>query len=406
MIDNGSGSWIDHARVELDQRRGAPADLHDRAEHVLPDRRGEHRVDLREDQLRVGNRVLGEQDLVERAAAYSLAEGVVVEAAVDPNEPADAVEREAEPELDAGEAGGEAEEQRPGVRRARDLGVEDAGGDDAHAEQLELGDTGVAAGLGVDVQEAAPADHARHVDADAEAVREDHREGDVERADIAVHEPDRELYAECVGGERDRPERPRDRGHGPQRDLGRLARVQPQREIHPVDAYAGDREPRTQRDLEAHSGRDAQAGAVGQGDSEGHLEARLEIAEHRAEEVVERGPGEHERQPVGPHPESQLELPVDLVDVEREGDARQLEADAARLAEHHARRVGGACERRSEPARRQRLAGREGVAHEGLAGPHHDAELLGQVGVCADGERPPSADDPAPSRSPPEPWAG
>ena len=168
--------------VDLDERGRAPADLDHRAEDVLIRHRRKDRVDLGEDPHGIRHRILGKQDVIERAGAYRIAQRILVQPAVDADQPADAVQREAEAELHADKPRREAQEHRPSA--ARQLGVDDADGGDRDLQEIEIQDTGVAIAVGVDVENPA-AGNGPCVDHEAYAIGRPKSDVELEDARVA-----------------------------------------------------------------------------------------------------------------------------------------------------------------------------------------------------------------------------
>ena len=116
------GAELQHqGQLGGDQRRRAPLDLHHRPEQVVAVGRWEDLVQVAEDLGGVADRVLGEQHAVEGVVLEPGAQHVLVEGAVERQQPADAGQPEAERQRDGLEAlGGDDDQQRKaaGVGRA------------------------------------------------------------------------------------------------------------------------------------------------------------------------------------------------------------------------------------------------------------------------------------------------
>ena len=107
----GSGSSRTSARSIVTARR-APADLHQRPEDVASLRGGEERVEVGEELRRVGDGILGEEEVRKRLRLDPGLERVDADRAIDAEEAADAVEREACHELDRRKIGVDHRDQR------------------------------------------------------------------------------------------------------------------------------------------------------------------------------------------------------------------------------------------------------------------------------------------------------
>ena len=228
-------------------------------------------------------------------------------------------------------------DQRPGAPGI--CGLEDADRHQADAEHLELADAGVAADLGVEVEEAAAADHAGDVDAEAHPGGQNDAERDVEGAGVAGAEPKRELGSKPVDGERDRSERAGEGCHRLDRELRRRAAAEREREVHAVHPHAADGELGVEREREPCLGTEPDAGQARPRQPEWDVDPQLRVAEHRAQEAVQGAGAEHQPEALELGSERQLETVGAVVQAEREEHAPQLDPDPAGLAEQHLRRV-------------------------------------------------------------------
>ena len=177
--------------------------LRHRADQEAAVHRREDALEVADDARRVGDHVLREEDAVERAVAHAGAQRVEEDRAVEPDQPADADQREAEAELDRRELGRDEDQQREAGLAVGQLGVEDADRldvDDALEAQLER--PGVFALRDVEIEEAA-AGEAAAVDDQADAVRRLEADGEIDGAEIAVLAREGEIGLEPDAVDRD-----------------------------------------------------------------------------------------------------------------------------------------------------------------------------------------------------------
>ena len=162
---------LDHeSELGVDQRRRPPADLGHRPEDVVTADGREDRLEVGEDRGRVVDDVGGEEDVVEVALADSVQEASAVDRTVDAGEPADAVEREAEAELNWRELRRDDDQERETLVAVGELRLDDPEGLDRHAVDGKLERAEVAAVGGVEGDEAAAGD-GTSVDGNADARR-------------------------------------------------------------------------------------------------------------------------------------------------------------------------------------------------------------------------------------------
>ena len=115
-----AGDLDDHAERDADQRRRAPADLGHRPDQEGALLRREDRAQVADDAGRVLDHVVREQDAAYRAGADALRPAARAAAAVEPEQAADPLQREAEAELEArAELRGDDHEQREAGLAAR-----------------------------------------------------------------------------------------------------------------------------------------------------------------------------------------------------------------------------------------------------------------------------------------------
>ena len=241
----------------------------------------------------VGDRVAGEQDGVEYAGAQPGLQRLDGDTVLQADDAADAVEGEAEAELDGGELAEDQQQQRPAILTSRQLGGEDADRLDRDRAEAELEDPGVLALVGVEEQVAAALDHPS-IEREADARRGLEGEVEVRRTEVAASR------GEGEGGGRAHPLHSQSEGsqlgaHG----TGGL-------QLEPV---GGDGEPEVQqlqldraeldvdRDVDGESGAALEveppaAGPAGE-EVEGHPQAA--VGEDRGEEAVGVGEVDDDR---------------------------------------------------------------------------------------------------------------
>ena len=202
---SGSAAWIrpritsrigagqlEHDRGrELEDRVRPPADLDHRPEDEAALGRREDRAQLADDLRRPRDRILGEEDRVDRAVPDAVAQRVDDHRAVDPEQAADAVEREAVAELDRREVDRDDHQQREALLVAP--GAPDASGSRVVSSPIavmpivlndELEDPGVLLVLRVEEDVAAAGDRAG-LDRDPGAVRGLEAEVEIDGAEVA-----------------------------------------------------------------------------------------------------------------------------------------------------------------------------------------------------------------------------
>jgi hypothetical protein len=135
-----AGDLDDDAQRDADQRGRAPAELgHGTNQEAIRVRREDH-AQVADDARRIGDRIGGEHDALDRAAADSIHERLQAHRAVQAEDAAHAQQREAETQLDAGaEFRGDDDQQREAARtvgHARRDQADGLHGDDAGERQL------------------------------------------------------------------------------------------------------------------------------------------------------------------------------------------------------------------------------------------------------------------------------
>ena len=339
----------------------------------------------------VGDRVLREEDRVERAVAQARAQRVGVERAVDPDQ-----QRRSPCSVSRGPSGSGGSNsteamtrsEKPARPSGRRVVSRPIAFSDSARRAASWSDAGVLLLLRVVEEEAAAGDGAG-VDPYADARRPQGPEVEVKRAGVSLGEAQAEPHAEPI-------HRPGD-GAQPARERCRRAQLQARgrirtghgagADLYALDAHDADLEMRGRRQLEAGARDEVQARAAGPRDRERSLDTHLAGRKHGLQEAVQRRRREDERGPGGGRSELQLELARADVDADRQLGTGLFQAGRAGVAEEHCRRAGRRRARsRSLPS--ADCARRERVAHAELTGAHDHAELLGQVGAGAQRERP------------------
>jgi len=157
--------------------------LQHESDHELPLRRREERGHVVDDARRIGDGVVGEHQRIQPAVAHACAQRFGIHGPVQPQQPTDAVQREAETELDRHEAGIHAQEQRPAVGAVGHLQGDDACSSQPERHRVQLRDAGVGPGVVVEL-EIAPAAHHTRVDTQADPIWWDELQRDAQPADI------------------------------------------------------------------------------------------------------------------------------------------------------------------------------------------------------------------------------
>ncbi len=147
-----------------------PADGDDRSDDRVPDVDGEVRVDLRDEDQRIPDRVVGEHDRVGGTLLETERQCFGVHPPVQRDDSTDAFESEPEAERDARDVDPETAEERPPFLAAGQLGVDHHQQADADLDDLQGRAAGVSTGVVVDVQEAATADDVAAVEREGHAV--------------------------------------------------------------------------------------------------------------------------------------------------------------------------------------------------------------------------------------------
>ena len=260
------------AEADVDDRRLREAQLEHRPDEEVAVLDREQRAVAVDDPRRVGDRVLREEDVVERAGAHPGGQGVDVGAVVEADHPAEAGPEDAEGDVDV-ELAEHEQQQRPTLAAVRPLRREQSDRLDRERQELELECAGVLAPLGVDEQVPAALDHAG-VEDEADALRR--RERDEVGRPIVVGRLELvqvERHADAVDGRRERAELERE----PAAQLERQRRLELQLELEELDREdAEERRRHGQVDLDARAALEADAvGGVGE---HGDLERDLDVA--------------------------------------------------------------------------------------------------------------------------------
>jgi len=310
---------------------------------------------------------------------------------VQPGQPADAGEREPEPELDRRQVDRDDRDQRePGERQGVPggvAGVQDGERRDRDVEDVQLDHADVAPARLVEADESAPG-HRAGVDDQPHPGRNERLQPHVERAGVAVGEPDRERDAEPVDAVCDRPDQTRQRGRGQKLQARRVARVQAQGQVDAVDAQHAGVEMRVHGDLEPGPGGEVQPGPVRPGQAERHLDAPLATAERRPDETVGLARDQDQRETLDRCGGLQLQISGLQVDGPSQLGDGQLQPGAVRLPEQGGRGGRLVAQGEPEPGTRELLPGGARESDSNAVGPHDNAELLGQVGTGLQLERP------------------
>jgi hypothetical protein len=375
----------DEAELDVDQRRRAPAEQRHWAEYEAARGGREDRADVGEDLVGVHDRVVREQNLVERSRAQPGLDRVDGDRSVHRRQAASAVQREAVSELDGRKRGGDDDQERKTRRPVGQLRVEQADRGQSDLRDAELQDAGVAAGGGVVGEEASARDQAA-VERDAEAGRRLEPGEDVERAGVPGGESRGQLHPDPGDREPERPERAMDPDVGARGQRGRAAGRQAGEhgEVDGVDSDRPELEVGRHRHLESGAARERETALVAPADAELDRDREIVAREQAAEERILVAEGEHGLETVHLGRELQLQLALR----EREAEARlgtlELNAAGAGAAEQHRGRGRVVVEREAEPGGRRLRAGRERVTDQHLARPHDDPERAGDVAAGAD----------------------
>ena len=118
----------DDAELERDDRRRSPAELAHRRDDEVALRDREERLEVADDLHDVADDVGREQHVVHAAGAHAGAQRLGVERAIEPEQPADADQREAVAELNRRELRRDQDQEREALAAVGHLRVDDADG--------------------------------------------------------------------------------------------------------------------------------------------------------------------------------------------------------------------------------------------------------------------------------------
>ena len=258
-----------------------------------------------------------------------------VHRAVEGDEAADAVEREPEPEGDAGERGREAGEQRPAVGVARQLRVDDDDGVDADADEVERQPTRVAPDLRFEGDEPAAAGGlGGELEADVTRRQEVERGSEAGEAVAGRVVGEHDTGADLVHGCRERPDGELGSDRQSELEAGvAAAHVRRQRRHVQRSELSLDRD----HDFQSEAARHRDARLAAQADAAGDVDGRHGVADERPDEVVGPAEVDHDRQSVT---ESCPRNPTARSSAHRSSDRGRARARRARYA----------CPRPSRPA--------------------------------------------------------
>ena len=313
----------DDPERERHERRRPPPDLRHRPDEERPLLRREDRLEVADDLRRVRDRVRGEHDAVDRSRADAVAQDVEEDGAVEAEEAADAVQREAEAELDRRELGADDDEQREARGAVRQLRRHEADRLDGHdLGDRELGDARVLALVGIEVEVAAALDD-RSVDGEAGAARRLEPETEVERAELrvrAAREPQLRECADAVDRDRDRAERAREAGRDLERD--RPVGLDPEHEVDDLELDRPERLVDRDRDLDAAARGHTEAGVRLPLKAEVELALDVRAREQLRDEAVGVRAADLQRDAVEVREEQRVDVRRAVGDVPRRGDAQ------------------------------------------------------------------------------------